>query len=175
MSKLHVMSKRIEFREMQLSDISEEYLGWLNDKELMRFSRQRFKTHNLESSSEYIESFKGSENSFIGMFTREAGRLIGTMTIYRCTNHGTADMGIMIGRGEGGKGYGKECWSFMLETLLERDDGARKVTAGTSELNIAMLNIMEGSGMEKEGRRREQEIIDGKPADTVLYGKRRLG
>lgn len=174
MSNLHVSSKRIEFREMQVSDITKEYLEWLNDKELMRFSRQQLKTHCFESSREYIESFKGSDNSFIGLFEHEDGRLIGTMTIYRCTYHGTADMGIMIGSGEGGKGYGKESWSFMLERLLGPNDNVRKVTGGTNILNLGMVSIMESSGMEREGRRVDQELIDGKATDTVLYGKRRL-
>lgn len=174
MGNLQISSKRIEFREMQISDISKKYLGWLNDKELMRFSRQRFKTHSFGSSREYIETFRGSDNDFLGLFAREDGRLIGTMTIYRCGYHGTADMGIMIGRGEGGKGYGRESWAFMLERLLGPDDIIRKVTGGTSILNAGMVSIMEGSGMEREGRRIDQELIDGKAADTVLYGKRRL-
>lgn len=93
------------------------------------------------------------------------------MTVYVSVPHGTADVGIMVGcRTVWGQGIGSDAWSTMLAWLLETV-GVRKVTAGTMRCNLAMVRLMEGSGMVLEAVRPMQELLDGIPQDIVLYGK----
>jgi RimJ/RimL family protein N-acetyltransferase len=93
------------------------------------------------------------------------------MTAYRNLDHGTCDVGIMIGaRRFWGGGYGQEAWNLLTGWLLT-DGGVRKLTAGCLAANGAMVTLMERSGMELEAVRRGQEMLGGEPADIVHYAR----
>jgi RimJ/RimL family protein N-acetyltransferase len=47
----------------------------------------------------------------------------------------------------------------------------RKVTGGAMRANVAMVRIMEKSGMTLEAVRGAQELLEGKPQDLLYYAK----
>ena len=53
---------RVTLKEFDESFITKEYVSWLNDPELMKYSEQRHLTHTIESCKAYFESFKGTDN-----------------------------------------------------------------------------------------------------------------
>jgi len=166
---VHLEGARVMLDSFTEADIGDAYIGWLNDPEVVRFSNQRFRTHDRASCKAYLASFDGSPNLFLAVRRLEDGAHIGTMSVYRSMQHGTADVGILVGD-RGGGGYGQDAWDTLLDWLLARGD-IRKVTAGTLACNMAMVRLMERSGMTLEGTRRAQEIVDGQPQDIVLYGR----
>lgn len=96
---------------------------------------------------------------------------IGTMTAYLSLAHGTADMGILIGNSKSwGKGVGRDAWTTLMRHLL-KDIGIRKVTGGALRCNVAMVRIMESSGMRPDGVRVAQELVDGSPHDLLHFAK----
>ena len=98
-------------------------------------------------------------------------KLIGTLTAYVASNHGTVDVGIMIGDcSVWGMGYGLDAWITMTNWLLARND-IRKLTAGTLACNLGMVKLMERSGMVLEATRKSQEIVEGCPVDMLYYAK----
>lgn len=156
------------FRE---EDITDDYIRWLNDPLVTRFSNQRFLEHDRDSCTRYLTSFEGSPNLFVSVRRRDDYRPIGTMTAYIAPRHGTADIGIMIGdRSVWGRGYGQEAWNLMASFLLEQQ-GLRKITCGTLECNHAMIRLARRSGMELEARRKAQELVDGEPADILYFAR----
>lgn len=93
------------------------------------------------------------------------------MTIYRANNHGTADIGLLLGdRTYWRQGLGVEAWSAVLQTLL-KEPGLRKVTGGTARPNTGMIKIMEKSGMHLEATKQRQELIDGQETDLLYYAR----
>ena len=93
------------------------------------------------------------------------------MTIYRNENHGTADIGLMMGnKSYWRQGLGLEAWRVVLKELL-KEPSIRKVTGGTARPNTGMVKIMEQSGMKLEAVRHQQELIEGKPVDLLYYAK----
>ena len=168
---MDLTTPRLRLRPFQPDDITAAYLGWLNDPEVTRFSNQRFRQHTAESSAAYLASFVDTANSFLLIEQSSEGRPIGTATVYRSPQHGTADMGLMVGeRRCWGQGYGREAWQAVLEALLA-EAGMRKVTGGTARPNQAMVRIMEQSGMELEAVRARQELIEGQPVDLLYYAR----
>lgn len=162
---------RLTLRSFEEGDIDEQYLKWLKDSEVTRFSNQRFNRHTLESCASYLRTFQGNQNSFLMIEHKKDKARIGTMTIYRSPHHGTADMGIMMGNREyWGEGLGLEAWNAALEKLLS-EAGIRKVTGGTARVNIGMVKIMERSGMVLEAIRQKQELIEGEAIDILYYAK----
>ena len=168
---MNLSTARLRLSPFQAADINANYLAWLNDPEVTRFSNQRFLQHTAESCAAYLASFAGRSNSFLLIKQRQDQRPIGTATVYRNNRHGTADIGLMVGeRRCWGQGYGSEAWQAVLEALLA-EAGMRKVTGGTARPNRVMVRIMEQSGMELEAVRVGQELIEGKPVDLLYYAR----
>jgi RimJ/RimL family protein N-acetyltransferase len=164
---LELTGSVVTLRSFSSVNLTEDYLGWLRDPQLMKFSNQRFRSHSMESCRAYFESFAGSDNLFIAIY--HEGAFIGTMTAYRSLVHGTADIGLLIGAGVQGKGLGKDAWATMMAHLLA--SGTRKVTGGTLRCNEAMVRIMQSCGMQADGVRTAQELVDGVPQDILYFAK----
>lgn len=163
--------KMVRLRPFGAADVDSDYLAWLNDPETTRYSNQRFRTHDARSGAAYLASFADTANLFISVRALEDDRALGTMTAYLNPHHGTADLGILIGDGSvRGQGYGQEAWNLLLAWLLARP-GIRKVTCGTSADNRAMIRVAERAGMEPDGVRRAQELVDGVPVDIIHYAR----
>lgn len=166
-----IVGRQVRLEPFTEADIGERYLGWLHDPEVVRFSNQRFRTHSLESSRQYLKSFAGSENLFLLIRDGGDGEAVGTITAYLAPHHGTADIGILVGeRSRWGRGYGLDAWTALMHYLLN-ERGLRKVTGGTLRCNVGMLRIMERAGMELEAVRRHQELVDNQPQDALYFAK----
>lgn len=162
---------RVSLQPVCENDITNEYVEWLNNPEVVRFSNQRFVNHSIESSLHYLHSFTDTENLYLSIKDIVTKRLIGSLTAYIDSNHGTADMGLMIGNPEvWGKGFGFEAWTKLMEYLLNTEK-IRKVTGGTLATNLGMVKIMERSGMHLEATRYKQEIVDGSPVDILYFAR----
>lgn len=164
----------IETKRLRIVPFSKEYLtpryvGWLNDPAVMRFSEQRHKKHTLESCSQYWQSFSGSPHFFWAIIVTDRPLVhIGNMSANIDTANSVADVGILIGELTAwNKGYGLEAWQAICDYLLHSLH-MRKVTAGTLAINQGMLSIMGKSGMNEDGRRIRQYIVEGVEVD-VLY------
>jgi RimJ/RimL family protein N-acetyltransferase len=156
------------------ADITAEYVSWLNDPKVVRYSNQRFQQHSLQSCYDYLLSFSGTANLFLKITRLTDGAMLGSMTAYAAVPHGTVDMGILVGkRSVWGQGIGQDAWNTLLCWLL-RVDGVRKVTGGAMRCNLAMVQIMERAGMSLEAVRPGQELLDADPQDLLYFGKFRV-
>lgn len=168
---LSLTGKKTLLQPFTEDDVSTDYLSWLADPWVMRFSNQRFRFHTRDSALTYLKSFAGSGNLFLAIRLAETQRLVGTITAYCSQPHQTADMGLLIGdRGYWGKGIGLDAWRTLLDYLLNVCR-LRKVTGGTLRCNVGMVRIMERSGMHLEAVRPQQELVDQIPHDALYYAK----
>ena len=159
--------------------LTERYVGWLNDKDVVRYSEQRHKAHTLESCLLYRESFDDSPGYFWAIEETQIGLgHIGNITAQIDSNNSIADIGILLGEKDAwGQGYGFEAFSSVSDFLL-LDVGIRKVTCGTTENNLPMLGIMKKMNMVPDGRRKRQYVLEGKEVDVVymaLYRQKPVG
>lgn len=166
--------KKIETQRLLLlpfseKNISKEYLSWLNNKELMKYSEQRHSTHTYESSLKYLKSFAGTGHIFIAIYLKESNLHIGNINAYIDQRNKIADMGILIGDSSvKGQGVGLEAWLALMGFLFSTYE-IRKITAGTLIINTAMINIMKKSNMQKEATFLKQYLVDGQEVDSVQY------
>jgi RimJ/RimL family protein N-acetyltransferase len=166
-----LLGENIALRPFAEDDITDSYLGWLNDPRVTRFSNQRFRAHDRASSLAYLATFDASPNLFLSVRRRDDDAAVGTMTAYRAVPHGTVDIGIMIGDPTSwGRGWGQDAWNTLVGALLA-DMSVRKLTAGCAALNQGMIHLMERSGFALEATRKAQELIGGKPVDILLYAR----
>ena len=164
----------VQLRPFSQSDITDEYISWLNDPEVVRYSNQRFVNHTKETSLTYWESFLGSPNLFFSVRSLDGSMAFGTMTAYVSLAQGTTDLGILIGRKSlWGRGIGQDAWNTLVDFFLHTKR-IPKVTAGTLSTNKGMIRIMERSGMVCESIQPKHELFEGKSVDLLYYAKYRV-
>ena len=153
-------------RDFQDTDISENYLRWLNDKTFMQFSKQSLLNHNFDSAKSHLDAFKNSPNRFFAINRQE--KLLGTATAYIDDIYNVCNFGILIGPEFSGRGFGQTVWNFLINDFA-KEIGIRKVSAGALEKNLKMIKLFESSGMDFEARLKDEGVLLGQPCDVLLY------
>lgn len=148
--------------------LTQKYVDWLNDLEVVRFSEQRHRKHTRESCQAYLESFAGTDHCFWAiLLSEEPCEHIGNANAYVDSVNQVADVGILIGRKDlWGRGFATEAWAEICEYLL-RTRSLRKVTGGALATNESMLEVMKRAGMVPDGRRKRQSFWEGKEVDII--------
>lgn len=170
MSKsIRIITDRLRLIRFTEHHITEKYISWLNDRELMRYSNQRFIQHTVDSCRRYLAGFENSDNLFLAIERRLDDQMIGTMTAYIDLLHSRADIGILIGDPTARRcGYGAEAWIALMQYLFD-DQGIRKITAGTLIVNEAMCRLAERVGMIPDGTRTRHNLFEGSAVDVVHF------
>lgn len=163
-----ISTERLRLVPFQEHHLSARYLGWLNDRELMRYSEQRHRTHTLESCRGYWMSFAGTPNYFWAIEeTTEGLGHIGNLNAYVNPPHRLADLGILIGEKTAHKrGYGLEAWQGVCRFLFGQPQ-IRKISAGTLAVHAAMRTLMRRAGMTEDGVRKRHFLVDGIETDVI--------
>mgnify|MGYP000334920421 CR=1 FL=1 len=178
MAETSINASRLRLTPFTDSHLTEIYIGWLNNKELMRYSEQRHIDHTVISCQRYLESFEGSDNYFWAIEEKMSNKHIGNITAYIDRNNNLANLSLLIGDDSAhGKGYGHEAWGAALKWLLN-DFMVRKIIAGTMEENKAMLKIMQHSGMNIEGTFENHYLLNGTQVDIIfmsIFSSKQLG
>jgi RimJ/RimL family protein N-acetyltransferase len=170
---LRVIGPRLTFERFSEDAITPDYLAWLNDRDLMQYSRQRFSTHTRESALAFARSFDEGNGYFWSIRRSDDGERIGTLTMYVDATNGVGDFGILIGRnGDRGSGFGREASGMAIAFLFDVR-GLRRVTAGTLAPNVAMIRCCAHWGMTLEGVLRQHGSAGLDPVrfvDDHCYG-----
>ena len=163
-----LITPRLRLEPFGAAHLTDRYVGWLNDPEVVRFSEQRHRHHTLATATAYTASFAGTPHGFWAIVAFEPGLgHIGNITASVDQPNDVADVGILLGhKAVWGRGYGFEAWQAVCRYLLD-ECRLRKVTAGTVSVNHGMLSIMRRAGMGEDGTRRRQCVIDGMAVDLV--------
>lgn len=160
---------QVVLADFRVRDISRSYLEWLNDPEVVRFSRQRFHRHGRLSSLKYVIRFPPFPSRFFLIRETSSGLAVGTLTVFVDQRNGVADIGILIGeKSRWGSGLGMDAWRTALSHVAELPT-VRKITAGCISENTAMIRIMESSGMHLEANRKDHEVFEQRLVDVRLY------
>lgn len=157
------------FRDELLTD---RYVGWLNDPEVVRFSEQRHRLHTLESCTRYLEATRASHELFLAVEV-VGGEMwhIGNLSVAFDLPNSSADLSIMIGdRRAWGKGYASLAWSALIRYLLD-DMGLRRVTAGTMDVNEPMVRLMMRSNMQIDFVRHRHLLWEGREVGMVMASR----
>ena len=147
--------------------ITPAYISWLNDPQVVRYSRQRLHTHDRASCIAFFQEFENSPNHFSAIITEEHGH-IGNISTLVDSNNQVADLSILIGmRIIWGQGYASEIWKAVMDALFL--DKMRLVTGGCIAKNSGMIKVMKKAGMTPYYTRRNFFLLDGKPVDSIHY------
>jgi ribosomal-protein-alanine N-acetyltransferase len=152
--------------------LSDRYVSWLNDPEVVRYSEQRHHRHTAESCAAYFRSVSQSGDLFLAIEAADAALgHVGNMTVAFDRPNRSADVSIMLGEASArGRGIGAQAWCGIVDYLLAAGS-QRRVTAGTMAPNLPMIALMRKSGMTIEAVRPRVFLREGEEVDLVLAAR----
>ena len=172
MRRPFLVGQRLYLRFLEESDITEDYIGWLNNHEVTRYLETGKFPSTPQTVRKYLERFIESTTDLIfAIVDRETEQHIGNITLNNINwIHRTADTGILIGQKEfWGRGYAFEAWSLIIEYAFERL-GLRKIIAGSIADNLPSIHVLKKLGFKIEGTFRQQFLVEGAYRDAVCFG-----
>lgn len=154
-------------------DVTDAYVGWLNDPEISRYLESRFVEHTLESTRQYVaDMIEHDNNLMLGIYSKDLDLHVGNIKLGPVDrHHGLGEIGLMIGeRSAWGRGIATRAISIITKIGLEQLK-LRKITAGCYASNIGSKKAFEKAGFKVEGIRPAHFILDDETEDLILLAR----
>lgn len=164
-----IQTARLSLAGLQPDDISDDYLAWLNDADVLRFrARKAFPTRS-EQMREYVDSVATRGDLVLTIRLRESRQHIGNIALSSIDwVHGTAELSIMIGAKDvWGRGLGREAIHSVSRHAF-MNMGLRRLWAESP--NPAFNAAVRALGWTHEGAKRQAFLVDGTFVDIDCWG-----
>lgn len=167
-----IATPRLVLRELEPSDYSAAYEGWLADPTINQFLETRHAVQDQAAIEAFIASVRARDDEFLfGIFLADGGRHIGNIKVGPIrAHHNLADVSILIGASDcWGKGYACEAISALTRYAFD-ELGLSKLSASMYAPNQGSLNAFLKAGYQREGLRRAHLDLDGERCDLIELG-----
>lgn len=136
-----------KFKKFTNKNITKKYLRWINNKELMKYSRQRHHTSNKSTVKRYIKSMSNNWFLAVSIKKNKSFRHIGNISVYFDDKDMSASISILIGSVDfRNLGLGKVIWQEIMKRLSNFKE-IKLIKAGTFYKNIPMIKIFKFNNM----------------------------
>ena len=157
-------------RILKPEDVSQNYLNWLNDKEVIKYLESRFIENNIRNLKKNIrEKYESKSELFFGIFHEKSH--IGNIKLGPINfQHKISEIGCLIGEkkywGKGVMTAAIKCiTNFSFNTLR-----LEKLTSGCYSNNTNSIKLFLKCGFNIEGTRKKQVIFENIRIDTLIFG-----
>ena len=165
---------RLRLRPVLEEDYTDEYLRWLNDPEVNRWSQRRPFPSDREQMRQYAQalSARPGQGFVLAMINKLDGVHIGNISLVNIQLvHRCAEIAILIGRDEHrGQGLGGEAVHLLAGHAFAALN-MHRVFAGT--FNPAFARCVEKIGWKREGIFRERIWSHGRYHDQIWLAQLR--
>ena len=171
MSFIYYKNDFLRIIDFNSNHLTEKYVGWLNNQEIVKFSEQRHIDHSLESCKEYFDENQQSNNLFLAIeyLDKETNEYIhiGNIGVNKDSKNKYADISIIIGE----KNYWGEGIGFFgikgVVSYLFNNEGLHLITCGTTSENTGMVKLMEKLKMNPKVTLKERFFVENKWCDLI--------
>ncbi|MBP2316254.1 GNAT family N-acetyltransferase [Azospirillum soli] len=153
----------------QDGDISDEYVAWMNDPEVVQYTDSRYVQQTRETIGAFLRSFDGRNAMIWRIIHKPDGVYIGNCLLRVNWLHKVAELGGMVGDR---RYWGKPVIAQTFERLIRhafQDLGMEKVTGGTRSCNYPAVYNLHRIGMTLEAELRRHAVQDGRRVDIALF------
>jgi ribosomal-protein-alanine N-acetyltransferase len=172
--ELPMEERRIFLKLLSEQDVTEKYLSWMADGEVMQYLESRWFSHTVDSIRGYVKRMNESPNDFLfGIFDDEFGH-IGNIKIGGINQlHRFGDVGLVIGeKAVRGRGYGTKAIQMATEYAF-KELNLNKLTAGMYANNVASHKAFLKAGYRQVGYYEKHWFCQGKYVDGFLMERLR--
>lgn len=162
-----IETKRLILEPISIKFCSDEYVNWLNDKEIYKYL-DNGGNYTKAALQDYLIKYTKNTVLFWAIIVKETQKHIGNIKIdpinYR---NQIGEYGILMGDKQNwGKGYAKEA-SIAVINYCFKNVGLRKIVLGVIKDNTAAINLYNTLGFKLEGTYRMHGIYEGKFCDSI--------
>jgi len=170
---IKISGGKIFLRVLTEKDVTQTYVGWLNDKSINQFLESRWSKQTIQGIRDYVKSMYDSPDNFLfGIFLNEGDRHIGNIKIGNINKMNKfADLGLLIGdKSAWGKGYGTEAIKLAMRYAF---GGLKlnKLVAGMNVYNAGSFKVFIKAGYREVGVFKKHSFYKGNFVDSVVVEK----
>lgn len=163
-------TSRLLLEVLEVEDVTQAYVDWLNNPLINRYLEVRFVQSDIKSARAFVQSINESTHSVLfGIKLAGTRRHIGNIKIGPIDpHHLRADVGLLIGDSTvWGNGYATEAIGAV--THMAHDGlGLEKITAGAYASNVGSIRAFLKQGWVEEARLKHHWIIGDDWEDNVM-------
>ena len=151
--------------------INQDWIGWLNDKDVTKYSNNRLKKHSRSSQRKFLKRKLKDKTCILYKIIYEK-KSIGIIEISKINNfHKTCEFTYMIGEKEyWNKGIGTKFITLALKIAFN-NLSMEKVNVGIYGNNKGSEKILMKNGFKREGKLQNYyKISKSKRVDRILFG-----
>jgi len=164
--------ENIYLRNLELNDLSNNYLSWLNDQKASLQNSHALFPYTINQIKAYIEStFQNRNLIVLAIVVKEKNIHIGNISLQNINwINRNAEYAILLGN----KNYWRKGIAFEASELIIRHGfnnlNLHRIYCGTTSENIGMNKLANKLNMKKEGIRCDAFYKNGKYIDIIEYG-----
>lgn len=170
MDRPFLIGEKIYLRPLDMDDVNEKYLHWINDETVINFLATTTFPTTLDQLESYVKSINNSPNFFFfAIVEKETNNHIGNVKIgpIDWVNR-TSNYGLMIGdKSSWGKGYASEVFKLLLKYAF-RKLNLHKLWDIAAATHIASIKANENAGFKIEAELKQHSFKNGKYEDVVI-------
>jgi len=152
---IYLSGATVFLRDLNAEDVSQDYVNWMNDPEVMKCTESRFVTHDLDSIKNFVRLHERSENSvLLGIFSQDNRLHLGNIKLGPIQwQHGLGDIGLIVGRKSfWGRGIASEAIPLLCDYAFSSLK-LHKLTANCYASNKGSAKAFLKAGFDQEGMR----------------------
>ena len=164
----------IELKELNRKLISVDYINWMNNKRVIKFTEQRFVKNTKKKIIKFVEEKKKSKIQYLfGIYSVEKKKVhIGNIKLGPINNiHKYAEISYIIGNLQyQNKGFATQAIKKIL-VIAKKKYKLKKIIASVYSSNIASRKVLEKNKFKLEGIIKKKFIFNKKRLDQLIFGK----
>jgi len=167
-----LIGNQIFLRPLTIDDISDKYIAWMNDYEIVKFTESRFMRHTRESIEEYVKNANNNNTHTFAIVTNNCNTHVGNIKLGGINNyHKYADVGLIIGRKEFfGQGIATESIRLVTDFAF-KNLNLHKVWCGIYAPNIGSIKAFQKAGWEIYATEPKRCFFESEYVDCVYLHK----
>ena len=165
------MNNKIYLKELNKNDVNLRYLKWMNDRDIHKYTEQKYKVHKIQDIKKFVLEKKKSKNEFLyGIFLHKDNLHIGNIKLGPINfTHKFSEISYFIGdTNYWNKGYGS--LAIKLIIMKAKKKKIKKLIAGCYELNVNSKKVLIKNNFKLEGKLRSHIFFKKKRYSLFLYG-----
>ena len=171
-SLANLQGSQVYLRPLSLQDVSDDYIAWMNDYEVVKYTESRFMQHTRQSIEDFVRGANNENTHTFAIIAKEGDTHIGNIKLGGINwHHRYADVGLIIGSKEHyGRGIATECIRLVTEYAFKHLV-LHKVWCGIYEPNIGSLRAFQKAGWEIYGTEPQKCLFEGQYVDCHYLHK----
>lgn len=159
----------MKLRVLRVNDVTQGYVNWFKDNEVVKFSNNQHRKFTLERQQEYVDCcLKDGNKELYGVFDNEFH--IGNIVMSGLkSKQNRAEIGFVIGE----KSYwNKGIMTSMISQIIVLSKNIynlNKLVAYAIPANVAAIKVLEKNNFIPEGILKDHVLLNNKYEDEICY------